>query len=99
MKKSLLILSLTLIASCASDPYKLTSKAKEVEVLDRKPKGNKCEVVAKVKGFHDQGSESMAINMARNKAASEGADSIYIDEAVPNGSKRHISATAYFCNE
>ena len=51
MSKYLILLSLTLLVSCASDPYKLTDKSREVEVLKRAPKDD-CEVVTKVIGTH-----------------------------------------------
>jgi hypothetical protein len=99
MKNLVLIGALLLISSCASDPYRLSEDAKKVELLQRKPKDNECEVVAKVTGEHNEGSERMARNMAINKAADADADSIYFDETVPNGSKRKVMATAYICNK
>lgn len=98
MKIINLILVLLLAVGCASNPHHLSEEAKAMEVLSSKPKDNECEILAKVKGFHDQGSERMAKNMAQNKAADEGADSIYFDESVSNGSKREVMATGYKCN-
>ncbi len=97
MSKYLILLSLTLLVSCASDPYKLTDKSREVEVLKRAPKDD-CEVVTKVIGTHSKGSTELARNMARNKAASKGADSIFIEDEISNGSNREVVATAYKCN-
>lgn len=98
MKQLLIPFLLVLISSCASNPHHLSDEAKELDVLTSKPKDNDCEILAKVKGTHDKGSERMAKNMAQNMAADEGADSIYFDESVSNGSKREVMASAYKCN-
>lgn len=93
------IILLITIVSCSSGPYVLTDKTRGVEILKRAPKDQAdCEVLAKVKGFHKEGSADMATNMARNAAADMGADSIFIDDVVANGGKREIFATAYKCN-
>ncbi len=99
MKNLILVAAFILTTGCASNPYSLSDDAKKVELLQRKPKDNECEVVAKVSGEHNEGSERMARNMAINKAADADADSIYFDETIPNGSKRKVMATAYICNE
>ena len=66
-------------------------------MLGNKPKSG-CEVTAKVVGENDIGSPDMARNDARNKAADQGANSMFIDEEISNGSKWEIRATAYECH-
>lgn len=93
-----LMTCLVVITSCSSNPYKLTSEALKVEVLKRKPRSNSdCVVVAKVKGHHPEGSSELAENMARNEAASEGANSLFIEDTIANGKERKVEATAYNC--
>jgi hypothetical protein len=99
MKISWIVTLLALIVvGCTVSKTKLTSKGQAIEVLDNKP-GKDCFVVAKVVGENDEGSVDLARNHARNLAAKLEADSIFIDQEVPNGNNMNVYATAYTCNQ
>jgi hypothetical protein len=99
MSKYLILLLLITGFSCSSSPYKLSKKALKIEMLKRKPSRNSdCVVVAKVMGSHPEGSSELAENMARNTAADEGADSLFIEDTIANGKERKVEGTAYKCN-
>ena len=99
MSKYLLLLLALGATACASSPYKLSKEALEVEMLKRKPSRNSdCVVMAKVAGTHPEGSSELAENMARNQAADEGADSLFIEDTIANGKERKVEGTAYKCN-
>ena len=91
----LFILGLVL-ASCGTSKTKLSSKAKDVEILTHQPKGE-CSMVAKVVGVNKQGSAELARNHARNLAAQAGGNAIWIEQEVPNGSDVKVHASAYEC--
>lgn len=90
------VIFLALLAACSSNPYKLSDKAKEIEVVVHKP--NNCSVVGKVVGQNEQGSKDLAMNDALNQAAKLGATSLHVNQEVPNGKMMAVHATAYDCN-
>ena len=99
MAKYLILLPLIFGIACSSSPYKLSKEALKVEMLKRKPSRNSdCVVVAKVTGNHPEGSSELAENMARNAAADDGADSLFIEDTIANGKERKVEGTAYKCN-
>ncbi len=89
-----LLLSLFL-ASCSSNPYKLTDDGRKVEIKLNRPKD--CEVIGRVSGESSDGEFEAAKNMARNQAASKGADALYINDQVQNGAVVKVLGTAYKC--
>lgn len=98
MAKYLILLTFLLISACSSSPYKLTKEGLKVEMLKRKPnRKSDCVVVAKVRGSHHDGSDELAENMARNQAAKEGANSLFIEDTIANGKERKVEGTAYNC--
>lgn len=98
MFKLLILLPFLLLTGCSSSPYKLSKEAIKVEMLKRKPGRNSdCVVMAKVTGSHPEGSSELAENMARNAAADEGANSLFIEDTIANGKERKVEGTAYNC--
>jgi len=97
MTKSLMLCAtLALFASCSTSKTKLSSGGKLVKTLQYK-KNDNCNVVNKVVGENDIGSEELAKNHARNLAAKSDGNAIYFDETVANGNKIRVHATAYAC--
>lgn len=92
--KYLMLLSLGV--ACASQPGVLTEKAKNLEVYATKP--TNCQVVGKVVGHDNSGSTEVATNDALNQAAEKNATGIFVNQEVPNGTKRAVHATAYKCD-
>lgn len=86
---------MALVVACSSGE-KLTEKAKDIEVHQTKP--TQCRVVGKVEGVNEQGSKELALNNALNKAAEKGANGLFVNQEVPNGSKMTVYATAYDCD-
>lgn len=83
-------------AACSSRPAQLTEKAKDIEVFNSKPVG--CRVVGRVVGVDKKGSKELALNDALNQAADIGADGLFVNQEVPNGSVMNVHATAYECD-
>ncbi len=100
MKITLLVsfMALAIIIGCTVSKTKLSSQGQAVEVIDNKP-GKDCFVVAKVVGENGEGSVDLARNHARNLAAKLDADTLFIDQEVPNGNNVKVYATAYTCNQ
>lgn len=96
MKTILSLATLLLFTACSSSPGLLSEQGKEVQVLDKKP-GNECSVVGKVIGESEQGSHELATNHARNLSAKLRANSMFVNQEVPNGQKIQVFATAYQC--
>lgn len=94
--KSLLMTAFVLLAlsSCATS-YKLSSAGEKVEVLKNRPE--KCVVLGKFDGMHEEGSVDLARNQAINQAADEGATEVYIIEEVNNGKKWEVQLIGYRC--
>lgn len=90
------LILLVAVAACSSDPGKLSEKARNLEVYATKPAN--CQVVGKVVGEDKNGSTELATNHALNEAAKAGATGIFVNQEVPNGSKRAVHATAYKCD-
>lgn len=88
-------LSLFILASCSSNPYKLTEEGKKVELKSNRPKN--CEVIGRVSGESKDGEFEAAKNVARNNAAEKGADSLFINDQVQNGAIVKVLGTAYKC--
>ena len=98
MKITGIVLFIALIViGCTVSKTKLSSKGQAIDVLENKP-GKDCFVVAKVIGENEDGSVELARNHARNLAGKLDADSIFIDQEVPNGNSVKVFATAYTCN-
>ena len=96
--KVLLALSLAMMlaaAGCSSNPYKLTDEGRKVEIKVNRPKD--CEVLGRVSGESSDGEFEAAKNIARNNAAEKGADALYINDQVQNGSIVKVLGTAYKC--
>lgn len=83
------------VVACSSGE-KLTEKAKDIEVHQTKP--TQCRVVGKVEGVNEAGSKELALNNALNQAAEKGANGLFVNQEVPNGSKMTVYATAYQCD-
>ncbi len=95
--KNLTFLFILTLTSCAVSKTKLSDDGQKVKVVSTKPtKG--CSAVKKVVGENDEGVEDLAINHARNLAAKEDANKIYIEDRVNVSMKWRIYATAYICN-
>ena len=90
------VLLMSLVVACSSRSEKLSDKAKDIEVHQTKP--TQCRVVGKVEGVNEQGSKELALNDALNQAAEKGANGLFVDQEVPNGSKKTVYATAYDCD-
>ncbi|MBT3585888.1 MAG: hypothetical protein HN509_13360 [Halobacteriovoraceae bacterium] len=96
MKTNLLIACLLLLVSCATSKTKLSSDGMKVKVMSTK-RGTKCNVVNKVIGENDNGSEELARNHARNLAGNDGANAVHFDEVIKNGKDIKLYSTAYNC--
>ncbi len=96
--KHLILISLLVLTSCAVSKTKLSDDGERVKVLNTKPKKG-CNAVKKVVGENDEGVEDLAINHARNLAAKEDANTIYIEDKVNVSMKWRIYATAYICKK
>ncbi|MBY0516825.1 MAG: DUF4156 domain-containing protein [Bacteriovoracaceae bacterium] len=94
--KFIVMFLLVVLTACSSSPGNLTDLGKEVQILDSKP-GSECSVVGKVVGENEQGSIDLARNHARNLGGKLKANSIFINQEVPNGQKYQVFATAYQC--
>jgi len=94
MKKIIFFLSLFSAYSCSTS-YKLSSKASDLTVAQTKP--TQCQVVGKVVGVHPEGSRDLALNHALNQAADQGADTLFIEQTIPNGQEVKVIATTYRC--
>lgn len=90
------LISMFLLASCASQPGQLSDKAAELEVFGTKP--TDCKVVGKVVGVNEEGSKELALNDALNQAADKNASGLFVNEEVPNGNVMKVFATAYKCD-
>lgn len=86
---------MALVVACSSSE-KLSEKAKDIEVHQTKP--TQCRVVGKVEGVNEAGSKELALNNALNQAAEKGANGLFVNQEVPNGSKMTVYATAYQCD-
>lgn len=93
----LFLLSIAGFSGCAVSKTKLTERGLTVEILKTKSRAKRCNVVDKVTGENEIGSEELATNHTRNLAAESGGNAIVIDEVVPNGAHVIINATAYHC--
>lgn len=91
----MVILSLAFVASCSSNPYRLTEGGKKVELKLNRPKN--CEVIGRVSGESEDGEFEAAKNVARNNAADKGADTLFINDQVQNGAQVKVLGTAYKC--
>lgn len=70
---------------------------KDVKVLDSKP--SDCEIINKVSGTNDFGSDQAAIKNLREKALNLGGNAVYVEQIVPNGKKFEAIGSVYKCEK
>src|SRR3989339_270852 len=97
MKKILSVVCLlVLCGSCASGPITMTKKGKEVKIV-HKSNVSSCDIVGKVFGKDETGSEELAKIDLQNAAADMEVDTVVITETIQNGKIVVIHAMGYRC--
>jgi hypothetical protein len=97
MKYIFSILLVLVFTACSSGPTtKLSSKGKNVQIIEGKPESD-CEIVGKVVGENGFGSVDVARNDARNKVGDLDGNWILIKEEVPTGNAWKVHALGYKC--
>lgn len=99
MKNTYSVICCLLLVGCAVSKTKLSSGGKQVRILKSKSSAKDCNVIDRVQGMNDKGSEQLATNHARNLLAKMDANAILVNDIIPNGSKIVVTATGYFCEE
>jgi len=99
MKKIIsMVIVLVICGSCASGPTTMTKKGKEVQIV-HKSNVSSCDLVGKVFGKDEDGSEEIAKIDLQNAAADMKVDTVVITETIQNGKVVVIHAMGYRCNE
>jgi len=89
------LLLATCLVACSHAPQQLSEQANEIEVVTNKPTG--CSTVGRVVGVNEESSKELAINDALNQAAKLKANTLHINQEIPNGKIMTVHATAYLC--
>lgn len=89
MKVLFFLVFFGLLNSCAS--------YKDVKVVHNKAKN--CEVIDKVTGVNENGSEQAAIRDLRQKALELGGNAVFVEDIIPNGKKYEAIGLVYDCEE
>lgn len=90
------LLMLLLLGSCAVSKTKLSKEGQKVKVTYQKPRAN-CSVFTSVVGENEDGIKDLAINHAINQVADQGGNTIFIKEAVNEGSSWKVTGMGYHC--
>lgn len=94
---TLILLSLVAV-SCAVSKTRLSDDGKTVKILSKAEKTS-CNVVDKVVGVNEKGSDELAQNHARNLAAKVDGNAIFFDEMLSTGKMVKAMATVYECKK
>lgn len=90
------ILMILLLCSCAVSKTKLTKEGMKLKVTYQKPRKG-CTPFTNVIGENENGIKELAVNHAINLAADEGANTLFIKEAVNEGNMWKVYGLGYQC--
>jgi len=92
------VLVLFFCGACASGPTMMTKKGKEVQIVHKSNVSN-CDIVGKVFGKDESGSEEIAKIDLQNAASDMEVDTVVITETIQNGKVVVLHAMGYRCNQ
>jgi hypothetical protein len=88
--------TVAIFTSCAVSEKKLSKDGLKIRVLSQKSETD-CNVIERVIGKNENGSDELAKNHAKNLAASIDGNAIFFNDMVSNGNAIEAHATVYNC--